>query len=152
MRAASNTGSEVPAGRCEWRRFFTVFVSTIIVVIGGVRVGSAEGLGSREAAQLTLLHLADVYQIAPVNGGSAGGLARVATLKKELEAEGRSVLVTLGGDFLSPSVASSIFKGRQMTESLHQMGLDLATLGNSMTGRGSRSAAPLPTWYGSSAT
>ena len=45
--------------------------------------------------------------IAPVDGGKSGGLARVAALERELAGEKSHVLLTLGGDFLSPSVASS---------------------------------------------
>ena len=36
----------------------------------------------------------------------------------------------LAGDFLSPSVASSVFKGEQMVAALNATGVDLATLGN----------------------
>ncbi len=77
-----------------------------------------------------MLHLADVYEIAPVDGGKYGGLARVAALERRLAAEKSHVLMTIGGDFLSPSVASSIFQGEQMVAALGAMGLDLATLGN----------------------
>ena len=68
--------------------------------------------------------------MSPVSGGSAGGLARVASLKKSLEAEGRTVVLTLGGDFLSPSVASTVFQGEQMIAALGATGLDIATIGN----------------------
>jgi 5'-nucleotidase len=71
-----------------------------------------------------------VYTGAPVDGGRAGGLARVATLKKQLAAPGKTVVLTLAGDFLSPSVASSIFQGSQMIDALNAAGLDIATLGN----------------------
>ena len=91
---------------------------------------ASEALGSRENAQLTILHLADVYEIAPTSGGKFGGLARVAALERRLAADKGHVLVTLGGDFLSPSVASSVFEGEQMIAALGAMGLDLATLGN----------------------
>ena len=40
------------------------------------------------------------------------------------------MLLVLAGDFLSPSVASSVFKGEQMVAALNAAGLDLATLGN----------------------
>ncbi len=89
-----------------------------------------EGLGSRDSAQLTILHLADVYTASPVDAGKEGGLARVAALEKQLAAAGRNVLLTLGGDFLSPSVASSVFEGEQMIAAFGAIGLDLATLGN----------------------
>jgi 5'-nucleotidase len=82
----------------------------------------------RSTAPLTILQLNDVYSTVPVDG--AGGLARVATLKRTLAAEGRTPLLVLAGDFLSSSVASTIFKGEQMIAALNAAGLDLATLGN----------------------
>ena len=64
----------------------------------------------------------------PIDG--LGGLARVATLKQNLAKAGRTPFLVLAGDFLSPSVASSVFKGEQMIAALNAAGLDLATLGN----------------------
>ena len=45
-------------------------------------------------------------RLTPIDGGKAGGLARVATIAGELRASGRTVVTTMSGDFLSPSVAS----------------------------------------------
>ncbi|MEQ1869820.1 MAG: bifunctional UDP-sugar hydrolase/5'-nucleotidase, partial [Vicinamibacterales bacterium] len=69
-----------------------------------------------------------VYSTVPVDG--VGGLARVATIKKKLAAAGAHPLLMLGGDFLSSSVASTVFKGAQMIAALNATGLDVATLGN----------------------
>ncbi len=82
----------------------------------------------RARAPLTILQINDVYSTVPING--IGGLARVATLKRQLAAAGRTPLLVMAGDFLSPSVASSVFKGEQMVAALNAAGLDLATLGN----------------------
>ena len=82
----------------------------------------------RASAPLTILQLNDVYSTVPIDG--VGGLARVATVKQNLAAAGRTPFLVLAGDFLSPSVASSIFKGEQMVAALNAAGLDLATLGN----------------------
>jgi 5'-nucleotidase len=82
----------------------------------------------RAQAALTFLQINDVYATAPVDG--AGGLARVATMKRRLSAGGRPVIMALAGDFLSPSVASSVFKGEQMVAALNAAGLDFATVGN----------------------
>jgi 5'-nucleotidase len=83
----------------------------------------------RARAALTLLQINDVYATAPVDG--VGGLARVATIKRQVAAAtGRAPLLVLAGDFLSPSVASSVFKGEQMIAALNAAGLDMATLGN----------------------
>jgi len=82
----------------------------------------------RLSAPLTILQLNDVYSTVPVDG--AGGLARVAALKRTLAAQGRTPFVMLAGDFLSSSVESTIFQGEQMIAALNAAGLDLATLGN----------------------
>jgi 2',3'-cyclic-nucleotide 2'-phosphodiesterase (5'-nucleotidase family) len=82
----------------------------------------------RAGAAVTFLQINDVYSTVPIDG--AGGLARVATLKKRLKDQGRTPFMVLAGDFLSPSIASSVFKGAQMVAALNAAGLDLATLGN----------------------
>jgi 5'-nucleotidase len=83
-----------------------------------------------ESVRVTLLQVNDVYQISPVERGRRGGLARVHTLRKQIQAESPHTLYLLGGDTLAPSVASNIFKGRQMIAVWNATGLDLAVLGN----------------------
>ena len=83
-----------------------------------------------ETVRVTLLQVNDVYQISPVDRGKRGGLARVHTLRKQIQAESPHTLYLLGGDTLAPSVASNIFKGRQMISVWNATGLDLAVLGN----------------------
>ena len=82
----------------------------------------------RGRTPFTILQINDVYSTVPVDG--VGGLARVATIKKQLTAAGRNPILMIGGDFLSSSVASTVFKGEQMIEALNATGLDVATLGN----------------------
>ena len=89
-----------------------------------------------DAVRVTLLHINDVYEIGPVEGGKLGGLARVATVLRRLEAENPNTRMLLGGDFLSPSaigtarVRGERLAGRQMISVLNAVGLDLATFGN----------------------
>jgi 5'-nucleotidase len=87
---------------------------------------------SREerTVRVTLLQLNDVYQISAVDKGTRGGLARVATLRKQVMEESPNTLFLLGGDTIAPSVASNIFKGRQMIAVWNMIGLDFAVLGN----------------------
>ena len=87
--------------------------------------------------KFTVLQLNDVYEISPLEGGKKGGLARVATLKKELLKENPNTISVLSGDFLSPSligmqkdVDGKKIAGKQMVEALNAMGLDYATFGN----------------------
>jgi len=110
------------------------FLAVIVVVTVGLRDGGHDVRAQEEPgaprgqAALTLLQINDVYTTAPVDG--AGGLPRVATIKRRLAASGHPVILALAGDFLSPSVASTVFKGEQMVAALNAAGLDFATFGN----------------------
>lgn len=85
---------------------------------------------------ITLAHFNDVYEISAMDGGKSGGLARVATLVSSLKRTTSGLLVTLGGDYLSPSalgtarVNGDALAGRQMVDVLNAVGLQWATLGN----------------------
>lgn len=82
------------------------------------------------AVRVTLLQVNDVYQFAPVDQGSRGGLARVLTLKKEIEKQSKNTLFLMSGDTISPSVESITYKGAQMIDAWNTAGLDYATFGN----------------------
>src|SRR5436305_75085 len=90
----------------------------------------------RTPPRVTILHFNDVYEIEAVEGGHAGGLARVATIRTALEKTSAPVLTTLGGDYLSPSaigtavVGGQPLAGRQMVDVLNALGLQWATFGN----------------------
>ncbi len=90
-----------------------------------------------ENVEFTILQINDVYEISPLEGGKSGGLARVATVKKELLRENPNTIAVLAGDFLSPSFIGTLkmddgesIAGLQMVETLNAMGLDYATFGN----------------------
>lgn len=91
---------------------------------------SEEPAGAEDLVSLTLLHLNDVYQFEPMDGGRSGGLARVATLRKQELARSPNLLFTFGGDTVSPSAESITTQGRHMVEAWNALGLDLAVLGN----------------------
>jgi 5'-nucleotidase len=69
-------------------------------------------------------------------GGRMGGVARVATVVRRERARGDAVLVTLGGDFLSPSALSTArvdgqpLAGRQAVSALNLLGVNWGTFGN----------------------
>ncbi|MEO7660118.1 MAG: metallophosphoesterase, partial [Pyrinomonadaceae bacterium] len=83
-----------------------------------------------QTVSITILHVNDVYQFAPVEGGKRGGLARLLTLKKEAIAKNPNTIFTLGGDTLSPSVETRTYKGAQMIDAWNAVGLDYAVFGN----------------------
>src|SRR6185369_17858256 len=82
------------------------------------------------AVRVTLLQLNDVYQFAPMDQGTTGGLARVSTLRKAIKLENPNTLFLLAGDTISTSVESITYKGSQMIEAWNTAGLDYATFGN----------------------
>ena len=67
-------------------------------------------------ARFKILQLNDVYKIEGLARGETGGLARVRTLRKQLESDGSAVLVLHGGDALYPSVASKYLAAEQMID------------------------------------
>ncbi len=80
------------------------------------------------AGEFSIVHFNDVYEIQPVKRGKLGGAARVATLIKSLG--GQDNLILFSGDTLSPSLMSSVFKGKQMIDVFNRLGVDYAAYGN----------------------
>lgn len=96
----------------------------------GIGAQSKSVQSPERLVRITLLQLNDVYQIGPVDKGKNAGLARVATLRQKIKATSPNTLFLLAGDTISPSVASTIFKGAHIIETWNAVGLDYACLGN----------------------
>ena len=134
--------TRMKTGVFEWSLSCRQSVLTVALLaglsIGGLSLSLmtpmalADALPAQSAPpiHITLLQLNDVYQIAPVDGGKRGGLARVAALVKTIKAENPNTFLVLGGDTLSPSLASNLFQGAQMIDVWNHLGLDVAVLGN----------------------
>lgn len=88
--------------------------------------GDVAAQGQR--VELTLLHVNDVYEISPKEG--KGGLAELMTLLRAERARSPNTITTFGGDLLSPSVMSGLFKGEQMIDVINAVGIDVAVPGN----------------------
>jgi len=97
---------------------------------------STQPVAPADTVRLTVLHLNDVYQFAPMEGGRVGGLARVSTLRKQVLAESPHTLTLFAGDTLAPSVESITevdgkpLRGRQMIDAWNALGVDYAVPGN----------------------
>lgn len=72
-----------------------------------------------QAARFKILQINDVYKIEGLEGGQSGGLARVRTLRRQLESDGTPVLVLHAGDALYPSVMSKYLDAKPMIEVLN---------------------------------
>jgi 5'-nucleotidase len=127
---------------------------------GALNINNCPGLfkKSNDIVQITILQLNDIYEIDAVSHGTEGGLARVATFRKQLLAQNPRTITMLAGDIISPSalgtaavVNTSInpwafstpklpgaikvkndttLGGIQTVDVLNYMGLDFAAIGN----------------------
>jgi 5'-nucleotidase len=105
-----------------------LLVVLTLVAVGCAARGAPTPVG--DLVRLTLLQINDTYVLGPVDGGRRGGMARLATLVREVKRENPGTIFAIGGDFLSPSVESTFLQGAQMVAALDAVGLDFATFGN----------------------
>lgn len=99
---------------------------------------AAKVTGTRDDGKITIqfLQVNDVYEIAPIENGHAGGMARLAYLKDSLVMRNNNTLLIMAGDFLSPSVFNTLqyngerVRGRQMVEAMNAAGTNIAVFGN----------------------
>jgi 5'-nucleotidase / UDP-sugar diphosphatase len=119
----------------EMRRRLSLLASLALIVLAGASAVSVNAQAAKPAV-VTIAHFNDVYEIGPVEGGKSGGLARVAMVISQLKRSNAPLLVTLGGDYVSPSalgtarINGEALAGKQMVDVLNATGLQLATLGN----------------------
>ncbi len=103
----------------------------------GAFVCLAATLGAAERVPVTIIQINDIYEISPVAGGKEGGVARLATLRRQLERQNpKRTFLILAGDVFSPSALGAAevdhekIDGAQMVAALNAAGLDYATFGN----------------------
>ena len=86
--------------------------------------------------KLTFLQVNDVYEIAPLEGGKVGGMARVETLHKQLLNENPNTFLFMAGDFFNPSLIATMkykgekIRGKQMVDVMNAMHFELVSFGN----------------------
>ena len=86
--------------------------------------------------KITFLQVNDVYEIAALEGGKVGGMARVEKLHQDLLKENPNTFLFMAGDFLNPSLLGTLklngerIKGKQMIEVMNAMNFDLVAFGN----------------------
>jgi len=84
--------------------------------------------------RVRLLHFNDVYTIEEAANDPVGGAARFATAVKEARARysagGEESLLLFSGDALSPSVMSSVTRGKHIVGVFNELGVSAACIGN----------------------
>lgn len=85
------------------KKTFAILLSLLLVYTLAACVATPAPAVDDDKIHVTILHFNDIYEITPVSGGKEGGIARVATLVKQLKARNPNTITTLGGDLFSPS-------------------------------------------------
>ena len=125
------------------KRFYQIFTLFIVFLFSCQTVkkvgNTATGISTTKDDHLikfTFLQVNDVYEISPMEGGKVAGMARVATLNRQLQKENPNTFFVLAGDFLNPSLYGTIkvdgetVSGRQIVEVMNTAGVDLVAFGN----------------------
>jgi 5'-nucleotidase / UDP-sugar diphosphatase len=80
-----------------------------------------------EPLALTIIHVNDLSQ-AEGNAGK-GGIARLATIVAAERAKSGHVLLTFGGNVISPSLIGAVDQGEHMIDLLNRIGVDVMAVG-----------------------
>ncbi|MEK6374060.1 MAG: bifunctional UDP-sugar hydrolase/5'-nucleotidase [Acidobacteriota bacterium] len=79
-----------------------------------------------------ILQINDVYKIEGLENGTVGGLARVRTIRKQLESDGTPVLLMHAGDALFPSVMSKYLAAQPILRVMNVLDGDAAAFDPNM--------------------
>lgn len=81
------------------------------------------------ANPVTILYFNDLHEIAPLDDGARGGVARLATVIEEVRADNPDTIVIFGGDLVGGTLFGE-FQGAPLVEALNLIGIDYANFGN----------------------
>ncbi|MDP2686781.1 MAG: bifunctional metallophosphatase/5'-nucleotidase [Aequorivita sp.] len=114
-----------------------LFLQGIFISSCSILEPSTEGLiKGNGLVTLKFVQVNDVYEIAPLNGGEYGGMARVAHIRDSIKKQFPNTYLFMAGDFLNPSLLGTLkvdgerLNGKQMVDVMNAMDFDLVTFGN----------------------
>jgi 2',3'-cyclic-nucleotide 2'-phosphodiesterase (5'-nucleotidase family) len=108
----------------------------VLLVLSSCTATRNAALKDDRKININFVQVNDVYEIAPLSGGKEGGMAKVATLKKNYLQKNPNTFLIMAGDFISPSVYNSLqhegkaIRGKQMVEAMNAAGMDFVVFGN----------------------
>ena len=97
------------------------------VAVAAATALAAGGVGA-EPTRLTIVHFNDLDRMEEKRG--RGGVAKLAAVIEAERQRSDNVLVTFGGDAISPSLMSGFDKGAHMIDLLNRLGLTAMAIGN----------------------
>ncbi|MGB1042387.1 MAG: bifunctional metallophosphatase/5'-nucleotidase [Tenacibaculum sp.] len=124
-------------------KFFFALLLTFTIISCGTTKNTSNAVNTAYQFQkkagktyFNILQINDVYEIAPIQGGKFGGMARVETVRQNLLKEDKNTMTVLAGDFLNPSLIGTMkvngerVRGKQIVEVMNAMDFDLVAFGN----------------------
>jgi len=66
------------------KKTFAILLSALFALTLTACITAPSALIDDDRIHVTILHFNAIYEITPVSGGTEGGIARVATLRKQL--------------------------------------------------------------------
>ena len=78
----------------------TLAAIVFLLFVSGCKTTGKTAAGPKDDGKIEVdfVQINDVYEIAPVSGGKEGGVARVATIKKEYKAKNPNTFLVIAGD------------------------------------------------------
>ncbi len=120
----------------RWPSSLALWLAAVALLAAGCSTSPKGPVGHVGVVSLSIIQMNDVYELTPVSGGKEGGLARLATLRRQVVARNPNTFTILAGDLLSPSALGTAtvdgerLAGKQMVDVMNVLGLDFATFGN----------------------
>ena len=103
-------------------------VVTNLGKVGVLIIASAAAPAYADVANVTIVHFNDLDRMGERDG--RGGVARLASVIESERQMGGQVIVTFGGDTISPSLLSGMDEGAHMIDLLNQIGVTAMAIGN----------------------
>jgi 5'-nucleotidase len=116
-----NPQAENESKKLAW--LFALLFGLVLIVALALSLGWQRDsqITPKPSTEAIIVQLNDIYRLDSVRAGKRGGLARVVSLLRQLKAQNPQVpvIVLHAGDFLSPSLESSVFHGAQMIDAMN---------------------------------
>jgi len=120
------------------RRQFLKYLGTAAVVgsVAPTLIAGPNGIGKPRATMLTILHTNDVHSRLdpfPMDGSrnaGRGGVARRATIIRQIRQDQKNVLLFDAGDIFQGTPYFNLYKGEPEILAMNQLGYDAGTIGN----------------------
>ena len=103
-------------------------VVTNLGKVGVLVIAAAAAPAHADVANVTIVHFNDLDRMGERDG--RGGVARLASVIESERQMGGQVIVTFGGDTISPSLLSGMDEGAHMIDLLNQIGVTAMAIGN----------------------